>query len=66
MAKTAGISRVRRDRLTRTLQLLRAALRVWEVRHEDLQSPRVWRKPAQAGDLPAAVKYPRHRMISGD
>ena len=45
MAMTAGISHApRRDRLTRTLQLLRAALRLWEVRHEHLQAPRVWRK----------------------
>jgi hypothetical protein len=30
--------------LTRTLQLLRAALRLWEARYEHLQSPQVWRK----------------------
>ena len=45
MAKTAGIAKApRRDRLTRTLQLLRAALRLWEVKHEQLEGPRVWRK----------------------
>ena len=45
MARTAGVSKApRRDRLTRTLQLLRAALRLWEVRHEHLDAPRVWRK----------------------
>ena len=53
MAMTAGIARTaRRDRLTRTLQLLRAALRLWEVRHAHLETPRVWRKqlvrPSQA------------------
>ena len=45
MARTAGVSPLpKRDRLTRTLQLLRAALRLWEARHEHLQAPQVWRK----------------------
>lgn len=57
MAKTAGVSHVpRRDRLSRTLQLLRAALRLWEVRHEHLQAPRVWRKQlVQPGEVPATA-----------
>ena len=62
MAMTAGISRApRRDRLTRTLQLLRAALRLWEVRHEHLEAPRVWRKqfvrPSQV-PVPESSKVP--------
>jgi hypothetical protein len=45
MAVTAGVSPLpTRDQLTRTLQLLRAALRLWEAKHERLESPRVWRK----------------------
>jgi len=45
MAATAGIARApRRDRLTRTLQLLRAALRLWEARHAHPDAPRIWRK----------------------
>ena len=61
MAKTAGISRApRRDRLTRTLQLLRAALRLWEVRHEHLQAPRVWRKELVAArEVPRSIEHPR-------
>ena len=61
MAKTAGISRApRRDRLTRTLQLLRAALRLWEVRHEHLHAPRVWRKQfVQVGEVSPPIEPPR-------
>ena len=56
MAMTAGIARApRRDRLTRTLQLLRAALRLWEVRHAHLEAPRVWRKQfAQPSQVPVS------------
>jgi hypothetical protein len=63
MAMTAGISRApRRDRLTRTLQLLRAALRLWEVRHEHLQAPRVWRRQlVQSGDVPEPIKSARNQ-----
>jgi hypothetical protein len=45
MALKAGVSPLpTRDRLTRTVQLLRAALRLWEAKHEHLQRPRSWRK----------------------
>ena len=62
MAKTAGVSRVpRRDRLTRTLQLLRAALRLWEVRHEHVQAPRVWRKQVGPNETLRSVEDPDRR-----
>lgn len=66
MAKTAGISHVpRRDRLSRTLQLLRAALRLWEVRHEHLESPRVWRKQlVQPSEVPVQ-ESPRYGAGAG-
>jgi hypothetical protein len=58
MARTAGVSPLpKRDRLTRTLQLLRAALRLWEVRHEHLQAPRIWRKQlVRSDDVPHRTK----------
>ena len=61
MAKTAGVSRApRRDRLTRTLQLLRAALHLWEVKHERVQAPHVWRKQfVRAGEHSHPIDPPR-------
>jgi hypothetical protein len=45
MALKAGVSPLpTRDRLTRTVQLLRAALRLWEAKHEHLQRSPGWRK----------------------
>ena len=63
MARTAGIAKApRRDRLTRTLQLLRAALRLWEVRHEQVSAPRVWRKQlVRTEEAVARVKHPGPR-----
>jgi hypothetical protein len=63
MARTAGVSAVpARDRLTRTLQLVRAALRAWEARHEHSQAPRVWRKqPVEQGEITPQLQRPRAR-----
>jgi len=45
MATTAGISSVSRpETITRTLALLRAALRVWEARNGHLQARSVWQR----------------------
>jgi hypothetical protein len=45
MAMTAGVAPLpSRDQFSRTLQLLRAALRLWEAKNEHLRSVRVWRR----------------------
>jgi hypothetical protein len=45
MAVTAGVTPLpTRDQFTRTLQLLRAALRLWEAKNAHQQAPRVWRR----------------------
>ena len=44
-ATTAGVAPLpSRDQFSRTLQLLRAALRLWEAKNEHLRSVRVWRR----------------------
>ncbi|MEY2577107.1 MAG: hypothetical protein QOF80_2594 [Verrucomicrobiota bacterium] len=52
MAATTGVTAPpTRDQFTRTLQLLRAALRLWEAKHERSQGQRVWRRDfVRAGD----------------
>lgn len=45
MAVTAGVTPLpARDQFTRTLQLLRAALRLWEAKNAHQQAPRSWRR----------------------